>query len=202
MLRPALNVAFAAAGLMLLGSCASVHLASAQKNPAYTGPALTRVMVIGVTNDARVRRAFEDKFVAQLKAVGVAAVASYPSVPKLGATELAGLWGVVKGAGVDGVMVAREDKVEQERAAFAGFNFEDRTSDFNEEESAGGDPSIDPIHANPSGFITVRFSLYSVAGAQKVWSGITSQMPYDNLFDASAGYGALVIQALQQQKLI
>jgi hypothetical protein len=40
--------------LMVLGSCASTSMVSSKKNPAYTGPELKRLMVIGSTADARV----------------------------------------------------------------------------------------------------------------------------------------------------
>jgi hypothetical protein len=186
----------------LLAACASVNLAQSQRNPDYAGPALTRVMVIGVSTNARVRRAFEDGWVAQLKAAGVAAVPSYPLLPNTGEAQQARLWEVVKGAGVDGVLVARKVPVEQDIGALAAFNFADRTSDFSEVESAGGDASAEPIQGNAPAFITVQFNLYSVAGAKKVWSAVTTQMPSDNLVAASAGYAAVVIKSLRDQKLI
>jgi hypothetical protein len=43
-----------ALALMLLASCASTSMVSSKKNPAYSGPALKRLMVIGVSAEARV----------------------------------------------------------------------------------------------------------------------------------------------------
>ena len=186
---------------MLMGSCAPLQLATTQKNPAYAGPELKRIMVIGMTTNMRVRQAFENGVVAKLKAAGVAAIPSYPLIPKQDTLARARMLGVARDAGVDGVLIARVEKAEQEGPMMT-INFTDRTTDFNEIETGGGDATFDPILATPSTFIVVTFNLYSMEGLVKVWSGVTEQMPTNNLFDASAGYTPLVIKALKEQKLI
>lgn len=50
-------VLFAAA--LGLASCASTQLVQQWSNPAYTSSSLKRVMVIGVTRQASIRRAFD-----------------------------------------------------------------------------------------------------------------------------------------------
>src|SRR4029077_15729340 len=128
-------------------------LATTQKNPTYTGPELKRIMVIGMTTNVRVREAFENGIVAKLKAAGVAAIPSYPLIPKQDTLARARMLAVARGAGVDGVLIARIEKVEQ--GPMMGINFTDRTTDFNEVESEGGDATFDPILATPSTFIVV-----------------------------------------------
>ena len=67
----------AAATAFTLAACASTELVNQWSNPAYTSPSFKKVMVIGVTKQASIRRTFEDEFVAQLKAAGVNAIPSY-----------------------------------------------------------------------------------------------------------------------------
>ena len=201
MLPAVRSTALAGLALMLMGSCAPLQLATTQKNPAYAGPELKRIMVIGMTTNVRVRQAFENGVVAKLKAAGVAAIPSYPLIPKQDTLARARMLGVARDAGVDGVLIARVEKAEQEGPMMT-INFTDRTTDFNEIETGGGDATFDPILATPSTFITVTFNLYSMEGLVKVWSGVTEQMPTNNLFDASAGYTPLVIKALKEHKLI
>ena len=81
MLPAVRSTALAGLALMLMGSCAPLQLATTQKNPAYAGPELKRIMVIGMTTNMRVRQAFENGVVAKLKAAGVAAIPSYPLIP-------------------------------------------------------------------------------------------------------------------------
>src|SRR4030095_4542256 len=63
--------ALAAATALTLAACASTDIVKQWCNPAYTSPSFKKVMVVGVTKQASIRRSFEDEFVAQLKAAGV-----------------------------------------------------------------------------------------------------------------------------------
>ena len=63
-------------------SCGSTELVHQWSNPAYASPSFKKVMVIGVTKQAGIRRTFEDEFVAQLKAAGVNATPSYLYIHK------------------------------------------------------------------------------------------------------------------------
>jgi hypothetical protein len=188
--------------LMLLESCASTTLVSSQRNPAYAGPALKRLMVIGETADLRVRRAFEDEFVAKLKAAGVTAVPSYPLIPETGSVDQAQLRKAVEGAGVDGVLAARLVKVEQQETAAEVLNFEDRSAGFYGYYSSGSTGSFDPSLGGESNAITIHFDLYSVAGSRLAWSGDAATFPSTDVKQVTAGLAYTVIPTLKKQKLI
>ena len=59
-----LRLCLVAAAALGLASCASTQLVNQWSNPAYTSPSFKKVMVIGVTKQAGIRRTFEDEFVA------------------------------------------------------------------------------------------------------------------------------------------
>src|SRR5262249_8723567 len=140
-------------------------------NPAYSGPELKRLMVIGATEDAKVRRAFEDEFVAKLKAAGVDAQPSYPVVPDVSPVDHAQLRKVVEATGVTGVLAPRLVKVERNPNALGAFDFADRTAGFYEYYGPGSNGSFDPNSGDMSNLITIHFELYSVAGSQLAWAG-------------------------------
>ena len=54
-----------------VAGCASTELVSQWKSPAFSGPPLKKVMVVGVSSQPATRRIFEDEFSAALKAAGV-----------------------------------------------------------------------------------------------------------------------------------
>jgi hypothetical protein len=56
---------------LVLAACASTSLTNSWRDPAYTGPQLKKVMVMGVSTQPSVRRVFEDEFVNELEAAGV-----------------------------------------------------------------------------------------------------------------------------------
>jgi len=188
--------------LMLLGSCASTSMVSSKKNPAYTGPELKRLMVIGASADSRVRRAFEDEFVAKLKTAGVAAQPSYPVIPEISPVDRAQLRKAVEAAGVTGVLAARLVKVERDPNALQAFNFEDRSAGFYEYYGAGSDGSLDPTSGGMSDLITIHFDLYSVAGSQLVWGGDAATYPSTDVKEVTDGLAYAVIKTLKEQKLI
>jgi hypothetical protein len=188
--------------LVLLGSCASTSLVSSQRNPAYNGPPLKRVMVVGVTDNLRTRKAFEDEFVARLKAAHVSAQPSYPLIPETGSADKAQLREAVERAGADGVLAARLAKVDTDVTALQAFNFEDRSAGFYAYYSSEPTGSFDPTLAGGPNPLTIHFDLYSVAGSQLVWAGDAATFPSTDVKQVTAGLAYTVIPTLKKQKLI
>jgi hypothetical protein len=71
----------AAAALALVAGCASTTLQSAWADPTYTGPAFTRILVVGVTGSMTNRRVFDDLFAQSLNAAGVDGLPGYQFIP-------------------------------------------------------------------------------------------------------------------------
>ena len=93
----------------------STKLTQSWQEPTYGGPALGKILIIGLSRDDINRRFFEDEFSRELSESGIQAVPSYTLIPhpedhadkdKLEAT--------VAQAGVDGVLVAELKSVDKE----------------------------------------------------------------------------------------
>ena len=189
--------------LMLLGSCASTTLVSSQRNAAYTGPPLGRLVVIGATSDLRVQRAFEEAFVAKLNAAGISAVPSYPLIRESATADRAQLRKAVEDAGMDGVLAARLVRVEVDETTLQAVNSEDRSAGFYAYYSPDAAGAFDPILGGESiNNITIHFDLYSVAGSQLVWAGDAATFASTDVKQVAAGLAYAVIPALKRQKLI
>lgn len=99
-------LSFLALVALLLSGCATTQLTSVWKDPAYqTHPA--KVMVIGVAKKPAKRRIFEDEFVAQLKAHGTDAVASYKVLSDKKQEDQEAIAAKVKEMGADTVLITR-----------------------------------------------------------------------------------------------
>jgi hypothetical protein len=97
--------------LVLLASCASVSITNQWKDPTWSGPPATNVLVIGVARSDTMRRLFEDTFSRELIAAGVRASASYAQIPPgQGGSEKLG--NLVRSTGSDAVLVTRVQRVE------------------------------------------------------------------------------------------
>ncbi len=97
----------AAGAVALLGGCASTTIVNQWENAADRGPACTKMLVVGVTRNASVRRIFEDEMVKAALARGVVPIPSYNLIPEDGPVSDARLAEAVRRAGVGCVLTAR-----------------------------------------------------------------------------------------------
>ncbi len=91
---------------LLLTGCASTQLTSVWKDPTYQVHP-TKMMVVGVAKNPAKRRIFEDEFVAQIKARGTDAVASYTVLSDKKQDDQEAIAAKVKELGADSVLVTR-----------------------------------------------------------------------------------------------
>jgi hypothetical protein len=69
--------------VLLISSCAGTtetELSQTQVDDSYKGQPVSNILVIAITGNEHNRRSYENKFVARLKSVGVAAVASEAAI--------------------------------------------------------------------------------------------------------------------------
>jgi hypothetical protein len=111
--------------LALNGCSTTTPIVSEWRNPAQASDSFQRLMIAGPSEDASVRRNFEDEFVAQLAAMGVEALASYRYMPETGETSENILKQAAKEARADGMLLMRPIKVEEKNQLPS-----DRTANF------------------------------------------------------------------------
>jgi hypothetical protein len=87
MSRSSPRILIALAFVLVAAGCSSTKVVSRWENPQYVPAHFNRILVIGVSREASVRRAFEDAFVARLKAEGVHAIPSYVVIPEEGQVD-------------------------------------------------------------------------------------------------------------------
>lgn len=93
-------------GTMLVSACAMTQVNTVWKDPSYQARP-TRIMVIGMAKHPLKRRLFEDEFVAQLKAHGTEAIASYTVLPDKKQDDQEVIAAKVKELGADTVLITR-----------------------------------------------------------------------------------------------
>jgi hypothetical protein len=113
----ALGLAFSSMG------CASTRIVNQWSNPDHGSTRFARVLVIGVSKQPSLRRAFEDEFVSRLKAEGMDAVSSYRFLPEDGQVDEARLQEAVKQANADAVLVSRLFRVERKTDVSPGVYY-------------------------------------------------------------------------------
>jgi hypothetical protein len=159
------------AALLLLGGCAATKIINQWSNPNYSAASFKRILVIGVSKQASIRRAFEDEFVAQLRAISIDAVPSYEFIPEDGQVLESRLKESVKRAGADGAIITRLVRVERKA------DVPDHTARFQGSVSIDGTPPLGLAFMNRRAW-TSMISIYRKRGCTTLrkisWCGAAS----------------------------
>jgi len=197
----------AAPAFALLAACASTTIVDQWQRPGFSGGPFKRILVVGVTKEATVRRIFEDEFVRQLHARGTDAVASYTLIPEDGQVDRPRLERAVKESRADAVIVTRVLKVEQRTQvvpgtpAFPGFG----TDIYGFYGSGWG--GVWTGYASPPAVfqydeVKVETKLFQAGDAALVWAAQSEVFAPTDARKDSAGFAARIIAALASRKLI
>lgn len=198
-LRRCFVVFVAALGLW---SCTSTQLVQQWSNPAYTPSSLKKVMVIGVTKQASIRRSFEDEFVAQLKAAGVNATPSYLTIPQDGPVGEAILTRALKEAGADAVIITRLVRVQQKTEIAPGYYPPDPGMAVHPLYTTAWNDYYEPPIVYHSVLYTCETVLYDTSKNRVVWKGMAQTDSRGNIRQEIKDYAEAVIGALKEKKLI
>lgn len=199
---PALPLALALVAGVL--GCSSTKLVSQWENPQYVPARLDRILVIGVSRQAGLRRTFEDTFVARLKTAGIDAAPSYRFIAEDGPVHEAQLQEAVRQAGADGVLMTRLVRVERRTEMSPGLYSPGPALWYGMYPwySAGWLGYYEPPRIYQYDVYISETSLYDVKRSQLVWSGTVQTREPGNLDKEIARYVETVIKALKKEQVL
>lgn len=195
---------FALAFTFLATGCASTtRLVNQWSSPEYAAPRFEKIMVIGITRQPSMRRAFEDEFVTRLKATGVDAVPSYRFIPEDGPVEETRLHEAVKQAGADATLMTRLVQVEKKTRVTPGI-YQPAPAAFGFYPGYAGAwyGYYEPPAVYQYDVYISETSLYDVKKNQLVWSGTVETEEPRNIRKAISRYVDTVIDALKARNLL
>lgn len=101
--------------LFIVNACAGTNVSESWVDERYQGKPVSDILVVGVTDENTIRRAFESRFVNRLKAVGVDAVSSADALSTSDAMKLdkPAILRAVDRYGCDSVLITRLMGVEE-----------------------------------------------------------------------------------------
>ncbi len=190
--------------LALLTGCASTRVVN-QWEMSDPGPAFRRLLVVGVSENASVRRTFEDEFVKALSARGVAAVASYTLIPESGQVPEGRLDAAVKASGADGVITSRIVRVNQQVDVIPSSSPAFWGPPWGFHGWYGG--AWGPAYAFPPQVVTrdvvfAEVRLYRTANDVLVWAATTQTFAPGEVRRESAAFADLILRQLAERRLI
>ena len=186
---------------LLLGACATTSLMDTWKDPAYSGPPLKKVMVVGVSKSDANRRVFEDGFVKALNAAGSSGVASYTVMPESGAIPNERVDAASRSAGADAVMVTRVLRVRKDVQArtmhaapgFYGAGFRGYYGH-----------AYGPAYTDVSQYdvLTIETTLWNMRTDKPLWSGTTEVTAPTSVAAATEELAGVLIKKMKADGVI
>ena len=190
--------------LAALCGCATTELTNTWKDPAYQGGPVKKIMVVGISNQASVRRTFENAFAEALRANGVEAVPSYTVVPEDGQMVEDRLRAAVEQSGAHAVLITRMVEKQSEIAVTSAapmppIGYRRSYSGFYSSAWAG---YYEPIAVQQFDYIVAETTLFVPGNPEPIWSGTTRTVESKDIAAVTAGFAKPVIAALKKQGLI
>ena len=197
-----LSFALLAVGLC---ACASTTLDNSWKDPQYSGGPLSKILVVGISSQASVRRAFEDTFAQSLTQSGVQAVPSYTLIPQDGRIAEDVLQKAVGEAGANGVLIARmvgrETEFAVSPAPAAPPIYGMRRSYYGYYSGAWAG-YYEPAKVHQYDYIVTETTLFRADAPEPIWSGTARTLEPKDVRKATEGFAKVMIDALKKEGLI
>ena len=181
--------------------CASTRILDTWRDPNFSGPPLKRIMVIGVTRQAGIRRTFEDEFVRELEGKGVRGVASYTLIPEDGEVAKERLAQAVKESGVEGVLITRLVKVETRTQVYPGTYVGPPYLGFYGYYSGAWVGYYEPAQIYTYDVVTAETNVFDAATDRLIWSTATQTYPSSVKKDIR-DFARLIVKALAESRII
>jgi hypothetical protein len=188
--------------MLACAGCASTRIVNDWKNPAYTQPVFKKVMVFGVTKQVSIRRTFEDEFVGQLRAAGVAAVPSYIVMPEDGQASEEAVRRAVEEVGADAAIVTRLVSAEQRTQVTPGYYQPMPALGFYGWYSNAWVGYYEPPQVYHYDVYISETSLYNVVKNEVVWSGTVQTTAPGEIKQEIADYARLMIKTMKDKKVL
>mgnify|MGYP001813985279 CR=1 FL=1 len=163
----------------VLSSCSSTSLVNRWSDPEYKGPALQKILVIGIIKDDIKRRSFEQEFANLITANDRTAVASYTLIPDLeSADQKEEVLAAVEKVGADGVLVVTLQGVSKEQREVppsidyvptAGFGYGGMYGYYGMRHTA----VYSPGYTVTDTIVRLDTKLFAVSSEKMIWAGKT-----------------------------
>jgi hypothetical protein len=191
--------------LSILSGCATTDLTNSWKDPQYSGGPITKVLVVGISTQTGVRRAFEETFAQALTKQGVQAVASYTVISADGQVAEDVLKKAVEQTGVDGILITRMVRSETETlvssAPMAPAAYGYRRPYYGYYAGAW-DGHYEPIMVQTTEYVIGETTLFRKDAPEPVWSGTSRSIRMGDVRKATEDFAKVMIAAMKKEGLI
>ncbi len=189
-----------------LHACSMTQLTAVWKDRSHTGEGYRRIMVVGISDDLRQRKMFEDAFVSKFNATGSSAVSSLAASLDDGA-EL-GREAIIhraQAAGADAILVSRLIGVEERSAYVPPMSYPipyGRRYQFDNYFRSAVDSIRPPGLYITQEFVRLENVLYDTQTQKMVWSAVSESIDPGSIDRIIASLSQVVVRSIADHGLI
>jgi hypothetical protein len=191
-----------AAATLLALACSNTKVVDSWKDPSREPQPLNRVVVVGLTDDAVLKRVFEDTFSASLRERGNDAVASYSFVSANAQTNPDSLVATLRTAGYTAALTARSlgEEMTETYAPGRSYYIPDYyyhwssyyTTSYTTSYTTVGDPG----YYERTQKVLVEANLFDLASERLIWAARSKTTKTGKLKESVADYNRAIIAEL------
>lgn len=186
-----------------LSACASTQLVSTWRAEGDIKP-VKNILVIGISDNTRDRRIFEEEFVRQLNSQGVKAAVSYEKLPDSEKISRESVQKAIEGTDFDAVLVTHYEGTNEETVYRPGTTYSVGFRDAGYYGYYGG--VYNDVHT-PGYYVKYKYvfletSVYSVADSKPIWSARSKTTNPENINKDILELSKAVIASLKKNGVI
>lgn len=194
--------------LIGLGACHKTNttIPYAWRDSSFDDARFSKLFVIGVGEDERLRRVFEDRFVEAVSSKGATAEASWLRFLQSELRTEEQIREAIGGADFDGVLVTRLLSIDEKREYLRPSTYSIPTSSYGFTYSGYYGTSYTRVsgsgHYETRTMYRIETTLYAASTGELVWTGQSDTRGQDTLDDVIGLMTAAVATELKREKLI
>jgi hypothetical protein len=202
--RYAWTPVLALAGVVVV-ACAATRITSSWLDESYTAGPLKRVLVVGISAKESVRKTFENTFVAEMRAAGVEAAASYPLLPDIKEGDAEAIRSAARSLSVDRVLVTRLVAVEEKEVFNPPVTApvpQDYYYSYGWYYSTVFDSANEAGYYSSREFVKLESNLYDTDTEGLIWSAATETIDPEDIAAAARELFQVLVKDMKAKGLI
>ncbi len=188
---------------LLVAACTSTTVVDQWRDGDYAGPAMRKILVIGMSKEAARRRQFEDVMVSQIRALQRAdALASHELLPSESALEKEQIVEAISGREIDGVLITRLVREDQRARQVEHPGVGPTSRNYYGYYSNAYNRIRSPGYVFHDTVVTLQTNLYLASTEQLVWAGTTESFEPESATQIIDELAPMLVKTLAKEELI
>ena len=197
--RPALFFNLPLLILLVTTSCTTTKLNSVWKDSAYTGGALKKVMVVGVSDNLRNRKMFEEVFAKAFKDNGLDAIPSFSVILLAKDLKTDAIKDEAERRGIDAILVTHLSDIKEEEVHYEPLDYEIY---FYQYYRKVRQYDYAPQSYTQIKDVQMKSNLYDVKTEKLIWSASSETIDPKSVNEVIDSLCKAVLESLRSHKLI